>query len=355
MCSWGSEGRHLQTPSKLQNLIQNSRAALFPTQEAAAEAPSQFPVNLTAKPYRALQGQTRVRVPNINTAQNVLAGLQTLPHPTAAKLYTILFDVALGVSQGQGHPVLPSQVVIHQPVEIIAAALGLSRMTVYRHLKTLTQLGLVHARGHVGNWFGLSRKTGTLFAVALRPGLAPVRLRFDDLHHCHRDLQSDTQADAKECRTAWKFLQGLKLVQSRPESQKAAQSALFIWSKNPGQTTPVKNLIVTPGNSDVREVIYSLSELSSTHKTKQAALVDSFARCLARGFLDSVTNLNFWRKLLWDALKRDWEGLNTLSRLSNALIRLMADVQEWEGLKRPGALLVSRLKASGVWEDLKYT
>lgn len=304
--------------------------------------------------------QTYIPVPTVKltvtnpTAQSVLNGLQTPLNPTAVKLYTLLFDAALRVSQHQQHPVTPSQQVIHQPVEVIAVALGLSRVTVYKHLAILGKLGLVAHRGHVGAWFGLSRKTGTLFAVCLRPGAAAARLTYSDLKHAHRDLQADTQSDG--IRTAWRFLQSqAQTLQSQPESQKAAKSALRAWALKPGHTqNPDTELTVNPGDSDVREVIYSLETLSSTHKTKQAALVDSFAHALSRGFLDS-DNLNFWRKLLWDALKRDWEGLNTLSRLENALIRLVADVQEWEGLRKPGALLVSRLKTCGLWDDLRYS
>ncbi len=329
--------------SKLQNLISESRLKLFSTVKTPAlELPTQRAAAL-------LSPTVKVLVTN-PTAQSVLAGLQEPLGPTAAKLYTLLFDVALGASQSQGHPVLPSQQVIHQPVEIVAAALGLSKVTVYKHFKTLTHLGLIHARSHFGNWYGLTRSTGTLLAISLTRGHR-ARLRWDDLKHAHRDLQADTSSP--EPRTAWAFL---KTEQSLPKSQercKAAVEALKVWSRKPGNTkNPVKDMTVNPENSDVRTVIYSLSELSSTHKTKQAALLDSFARALARGFLDSE-NLDFWRKLLWDALRKDFEGVGTLHKLSNALLRLLSDRDEDAPWEKFGAVLVARLKSSGVWDEIR--
>ncbi len=224
----------------------------------------------------------------------------------------------------------------------MAAALGLSKVTVYKHLKTLRQLGLIDSRGHTGSWFGLSRKTGTLFAVSLKPGHR-ARVRFDDLRHKHRDLQADTMGT----RTAWAFL---KTEQSHPKSKEACRTALKAWAVTPGTTSTTRLSDRKPGLADT---VYALETLTSTHKSRRGELIDRYALALARGFLDS-SNLNFWRKLLWDTLKRDGEGLDTIYRLQCALTRLRADVDEWKDLKKPGALLVHRLKQCGLWDTLKY-
>lgn len=274
----------------------------------------------------------------------VLEPKKDLLAPTARKLFTLLFDTALHALEAKGQVLPVNQAVIHQPAEILSEALGVSRPTLYKHLHTLAALGLIAHRAHVGNWFGLARKTGTLFAVSLKPGHT-ARLRYVDLHHKHRDLQADTQ---REGRTAWAFLKNL---QSLRDPEEACKSALKSWAVNPGETKrPVSNPYDCKGS--LRETVYSLEMLSEAHYSERPKLVDSYAQALARGFLDSH-NLNFWRKLLWDALNRDLAH-GTLHQLQNALTRLMADVQEWQGLKAPGALLVARLKACGLWDALRY-
>lgn len=282
------------------------------------------------------------------TAQAVLDGLEASLPRTAKRIFTCLFEVALATLQAKAQALSVSQQVIHQPVEIICAALGISRVTFYTHLATLEQLGLVHHKAHKASWYGLTRSTGTLFAVSLKAG-HKARLRWFDLKHQWRDLQADTQ---REGRTAWSFLKvQQKTLQSLPEQQEACRTALKAWAVNPGTTQkPVTN----DCKEALAETVYSLEMLSTAHYSKRPALVDNFAQALARGFIDGH-NLNFWRKLIWDALRRDAEGLGSLYRLTNALTRLMVDVQEWKGLKAPGALLVHRLKECGLWDELRYS
>jgi DNA-binding transcriptional ArsR family regulator len=277
------------------------------------------------------------------TADSILTALDVSLPSTAMKLYLLLHETALHALSASGHTIAPNQFVIHQPVEVMAVALAVSRVTLYKHLKTLRQLGLIDSRGHTGSWFGLSRKTGTLFAVSLKPGHR-ARVRFDDLRYKHRDLEADTQSGT---RTAWRFLQGL---QSLPKRKERAHNALKHWAVNPGHTDNVVNHDRKPGLADT---VYTLETLLTTHSSKRAEMVDRYAHALSHGFIDS-TNLNFWRKLLWDTLKRDGEGLDTLYQLQCALTRLRADVAEVECLRSGGALLVSRLKACGLWDTLKY-
>lgn len=288
----------------------------------------------------------KVRLPTPQpTPKAVLDAVKTPLSPSTQRVFTLLFDTALAALQARGHSPQVSQVVIHQPVEVMAKALGMSRVTLYAHLGILKALGLIYSKAHTGSWYGLSRKTGTLFAVAFRPHLR-ARLTREDLKHKWRDLEADTM---REGRTAWAFLQTL---QSQRNTETACRTALKSWAVNPGQTQ--LNPVTSDCKGSLRETVYQLEMLSETHYSKRPGLIDSFAKALALGFLDSH-NLNFWRKLLWDALKRENEGLSTLYRLSNALTRLMADVEEWKGLKAPGALLVYRLKECGLWDELRYT
>jgi hypothetical protein len=72
-------------------------------------------------------------------------------------------------------------------------------------------------------------------------------------------------------------------------------------------------------------------------------LIERLAWVFATGFKDA-TNLKFWCWLLWCCFEGEWKGEGSLYKLQNALTRLLMDTQEWDELKRPGALLVARLK-----------
>lgn len=275
------------------------------------------------------------------TANTVLDGVEVQLPRTARAIFTLLFDTAHSTIQAQGQSQSVSQSVLHQPVEVMCRALGVSRVTFYKHLRTLKQLGLVDSRPHIGNWYGLARATGTLFAVSLKPGHS-ARLRWFDLKHQWRNLQADTESGT---RTAWAFL---KTVQSGPAAKDAANTALKAWALKPGTTsTPVMN----DCKAATADYVYSLDLLSDTHPRRRAESVDRYARALAAGYGDH-TNLNFWRWLLWRSIEAEHRGLDALYQLQNALTRLKVDIDEWKGLKAPGALLVHRLKQCGLWDSL---
>ncbi len=278
------------------------------------------------------------------TADQLLTALGASIPSTAVKLYRLLHETTMHALGSLGHTLLPNQFIIHQPVEVMARAVGVSRVTLYKHLKTLRRLGLIDTRAHKGNWYGLTRSTGTLFAVSLKPGHS-ARLRWFDLKHKYRDLQADTESGT---RTAWKFLQGL---QSLPSAKEACGTALKAWAVKPGTTSKPVNNDCKPTAADY---VYALDLLPDTHPRRRAESVDRYAKALAAGYGDQ-TNLNFWRWLLWRSIEADQMGQNTLYQLQNALTRLRADIDEWKGLKSPGALLVHRLKEAGVWDVLRCT
>lgn len=273
--------------------------------------------------------------------QTVLDALEAPLHKTAEKVFRALFEVASQALQSRGQASTVSQYVIHQPVELLALHLGMSRVTFYKHLASLQAQGLVASRGHVSSYGGLARKDGTLFAVSFKPGHR-ARLRYEDLKHKWRDLSADI---ASGTRTAWAFLQGLQ--SKRPKDREVKLEHLVSWAVKPGQID--KKPVKSDCKPSAQEYVYSLDLLADTHPKRRGEEVDRYARALAAGYGDS-SNLNFWRWLLWRALDAEYQGIPALYQLQNALTRLRVDVEEWQGLKRPGALLVERLKQCGLWE-----
>lgn len=284
----------------------------------------------------------RLTLPKI-TPDPLLDALEAPLHKTAEKVFRALFEVASRTLQAKAQAPAVSQYVIHQPVELLALHLGISRVTFYKHLASLQALGLVASRGHTSSYGGLARKDGTLFAVSLKPGHR-ARLRYEDLKHKWRDLGADV---ASGTRTAWAFLQKLN-SHSNKEKQCVELHHLKTWAVNPGQT---ENPLNNDCKGSTQEYVYSLDVLSDTHPTDRAESVDRYAQALAAGYADQ-SNINFWRWLLWRALDAEHRGLPALYQLQNALTRLKADLEEWKGLKKPGGLLVQRLRQCGLWEAL---
>lgn len=285
-------------------------------------------------------------LPSQTNIQAVLDALEAPLHKTAEKVFTALFEVASRALRSRGQTPTVSQYVIHQPVELLALHLGMSRPTFYKHLASLQALGLVASRGHVSSYGGLARKDGTLFAVSFKPEHR-ARLRYEDLKHKWRDLSADI---ASGTRTAWAFLQALQ--SKRPKDQSVQLDHLVNWAVNPGYTD--KKPVKSDCKASTQEYVYSLDLLAEIHPKRRGEEVNRYAHALAAGYGDS-SNLNFWRWLIWRALDAEYRGIPALYQLQNALTRLKADVEEWQGLKRPGALLVERLRACGVWDALRVS
>ncbi|MCA9840419.1 MAG: hypothetical protein KC422_26165, partial [Trueperaceae bacterium] len=72
--------------------------------------------------------------------------------------------------------------------------------------------------------------------------------------------------------------------------------------------------------------------------------------CAAR--LADTGNINFYRWLFWQALRLYWQNEDYFFALYQAFRRIQIDQQEGYALK-PGALFVSRLKQTEIWERLR--
>ncbi len=284
--------------------------------------------------------------------EDVLRPLERQLAPNAAQLHQLLHRLALDSLEARNLPYSVSQVVIHTSGELLAAHLGFSEVTLYKHLKTLNRLGLIHSKGHTSAFYNLARKDGTLIAVSLRAGVQ-ARLRYWDLKAKYRDLTADSQSGT---RTAWSILQAWKqggVKSQSPEHKKLSYTTLCAWTlKNPDQLKPDTLFDSKPPDlGSVREYVYALPELLDVHQKDRGKMIERLGRVFATAFKDT-TNLKFWCWLLWRCFEGDWRGEGSLYKLQNALTRLLTDVQEWGDLKRPGALLVARLKEAGVWDGL---
>ena len=252
------------------------------------------------------------------------------------RLLELLHQVAVSTVTARAYPVVPSQVTIHQPQELIAAALGCHVVTVWRWTNALITAGLLDARPHFTTSQGVTRTDGMLYAVALKPRHV-AHLPHDDLKHSWRDLDGDRAAG----RTAWNELQGSN-SEKAPEAWKAVLTA---WAVTPGLTSTTP-LCSDPCNSPatVQDVSFMLPMLATAHPSKRPGLVGLMASTLAHA-LDDTHSRRWYCRTIWNAWTDELEGRAGLQVLASMLARLDADRSEWADLRRPGALLASRLRA----------
>ncbi len=255
--------------------------------------------------------------------------------PGPRRLLELLHQVAVSTVTARAYPVSPSQVTIHQPQELMARALGCHVVTVWRWAQDLIGAGLIAARAHFTTSKGSTRADGTLYAVTLKAGHR-AHLAHDDLTHSWRDLDGDRAAG----RTAWKALQG-----SETRDRGAWLKALQSWAVAPGSVHDdplLPDHCRPPGT--LQDAAHALPLVATAHPDKRPALVGVIASTIARALSDQHSR-RFWCGAIWNAWTAEVEGRAGLQVLAAQLARLDADVREWPTLKRPAALLVSRLRA----------
>ncbi len=236
----------------------------------------------------------------------------------------------------RAYPVTPSQVTMHQPQELMARALGCSLKSVYNWTGALVAVGLVAARAHFTSSRGSTRIDGTLYAVSLQAGHV-AHLAHDDLAHEYRDLDGDRAAG----RTAWRMFTG-----SDTRDKAEWYSILAAWAVTPASVDN-SPLLPDPVNrpATLQDAAHTLPLVASAHPSKRPGLVGVLASSISHA-LDDQHSRRYWCRVIWNAWKAEIEGRAGLQVLAAQLARLDADRREWPGLRKPGALLASRLKVS---------
>jgi hypothetical protein len=266
---------------------------------------------------------------------------QTFKHNlsrTAKTIYEALYEVALEVGRARAYSPKVGQVSYHIPAEVVALALGIHRATLYRHLPQLVNLGLLDYRAHITTCKGRRVSDGTVWSIAMNPQQAPAKVRYEDLKHEYRDLE----ADIRRGRTAWAAMRQSKTFEKRLVNTEL----LLNWAlPHRASSNPV-----TP---DCRTDLETVLDVPSADKGERGQMVDAAAHAAAT-HLGDKGNLNFYRWLLWQLLRLQ-ELDSSRDRFQTIYLAIRrAGVDQEEGFARKaGALLVSRLKQSGLWEELR--
>lgn len=257
---------------------------------------------------------------------------------TARKLYRVLVTIAIEATRRRGHSPNTTEAIFHLPVELLAEATGISRVTAWRHLPELRALGLVDHRTHKAACRGQTRNSGTVWRVRLTPLRGSrARLSADDLRHKWR---------GREMRGAASFC-ALKHTRELQEQSLKIEIAIQ-WVVNPNtQQNPVTPVCFTPPQTRLE----SLRDVTGAERERRAEAVDLAAQALAAALRDRA-GVNFYRRLLWQLLRRyDATGIDHSYQVYLAAQRAAVDAREGFA-RRAGALFISRLQASGLYAEL---
>jgi hypothetical protein len=267
---------------------------------------------------------------------------------TAKRLYTALVATAVETARGRGYSPTVTHVSLHMPLIILADVCGIHRVTAWRHLPALRQLGLVDYVNHKGTLRGETRNTGTLFEVRLNPTSGTkAKLSYHEKKHKWRDLDKDVRRK----RTAFRMLKARDATISKTSTKELDISRLLEWTLKPDTSqTPLVPYSCKPNNP----VLEALLDVSSGRRGQDTVQrVDTAAQALATALADH-SSVNFYRRLVWRLLKASEKGTDYFPMVYQMAVRARVDVQE-NFSRRGGAVFCSRLKDTAFWDEVMKT
>jgi hypothetical protein len=265
---------------------------------------------------------------------------ETLP-AQAKRVYQALLIPALENARERAY-VNPSRVTFHCPAEIISTSLKISRMTLWRAVQVLKDAGLVDASSHKGNCRGQVRNTGSVWQVRLTPNHGKkCRLSYEELKHSWRPNFND---EIRRGQSSYRAL-----VTYKRTSKELDIDLLRRWSVDSFKNSnPVDNSVCNKPKNAVLEVLLDVSAARPGRDT--VARVDLAAQALATALADQ-RSVNFYRLIVWNALRASQRGVDLFPMLYQVAIRARVDVQEnWS--RKGGAVFTSRLKQTEFWDEL---
>jgi len=256
-------------------------------------------------------------------------------------IYETLKMVALRVAEVRGYSSKVSQVTFHCPAEIVAFALGIHRSTLYRNIPTLRDAGMIDQRGHHTTLNGRTRCDGSLWSVKINcESKKPARISFEDMKHSWRFLASDIE----QGHTAYAKIK--EMQQSNTEKKDEVDLDLILEF-----TLPRKDL-KPPLSMTVAQDLETVLDVAHVGREDRAEMVNMAAESVVTALGDQGS-LNFYRWLLWQLLRlSEYQQKNYFYQVYLMLQRVRADKKE-EFANSAGALFVSRLKSTCIWDELK--
>jgi len=270
----------------------------------------------------------------------VVTGDRTLSKG-ASRVFGVLHGLAVSKGRFEGFPVVPDTVVLHIPAQLVALGCGIGRTTLYRVLPELVDAGLLAFGGQAQKVRDMGLFSGVLWAVKTSAAAIVPRLTRTDWKTEHRDFAADIDAG----RTVKALVEGLEHLQGQ-EKTDSYREALESWpmrSKRP--PAPVDDVGVRQVAGNLLEVSYRLGDLVRVQPDHLQQAVTETATALASAMRD-LPSRAWYAGLVHTALEGEREGRGSLGVLAAQLVRVHHDVQDWQELRNPAALLASRLRSA---------
>jgi hypothetical protein len=262
---------------------------------------------------------------------------------TAKMLYKALVLTAIETARGRGYSPSITHVSLHMPLEVLADVCGIHRVTAWRHLPALRELGLIDYTAHKGTLRGETRNTGTLFEVRLNPTHGTkAKLSYHEKKHKWRDLDKDV----KRKRTAHRQLKDRLQQSDKPTTTGLDISRLLEWSLPPKLT---KAPLATDCCKGRQVTLETLLDVTAAPKPERNKMVSLASQALAQALSDQ-SSVSWYQKLLWQLLRR-FDATGDDCSYKVYLMAQRARTDSLEGFARkPGALFCSRLKQADFYD-----
>ena len=300
--------------------------------------------------------------------QSQLIQLKSFLTPSAYSLYSLLQDVALTIATHRGYKGIESgaltSLTLFCPKEVIAKALNVDPRTIYRAALLLKEKKLIDNRVIKSTLKGEKRNAGTLWKVKLNPiNESTPKFNAEELSHSWRDMD----ADAKQGRYAMEFKEGetpsttLDVNNLEPMSdinrtinKLSSKDKVLAWALPPN-TNEINSLSISDISKN--EVAASLtaildvdaSPFDSFEARQQAVNIAALSLSL---ILSDSHSLNYWRNLLWQMVRCNDLGQGNYFFELYEQARTVEYDAKGEKMKRPAAVLISRLKARSWYEHV---
>ncbi len=293
-----------------------------------------------------------VQVSNALQAATVLS--EKVPKGLAQRVYRALLIPAIENARERGY-VNPSRVTFHCPAEIISTALGISRMSLWRAVQVLRDAGLVDARPQKAKLScrgGAVRNTGSVWQVRLTPNHGSrCKLSYEELRHVWRPGFNDEVRQGRGSHAAVKAAQGRRVTYKSTLQELDLDLLLKHSVDSKKHLAPVDSLVCNKPKNAVLEVLLDVTAAAPGRDTVQR--VDMAALALVSALGDS-RSVNFYRRLVWGALRASQRGTDHFQTIYQMAVRARVDrVDNFS--RRGGALFVSRLKDTAFWDEVMKT
>lgn len=319
-----------------------------PVQQTAQELPqvSEGPIGreqvvpppTTVRPIEPPQPRVLASYPSADEVRGDLAMTKG-----EARLWAAIHRLAVESGKERGYEAVPHQIALHCPAVSLAGVLSYHPDHIARLGRGLERKGLLDCGGHVQKVKGRNMYDGTLWAVLMVPGGQAPRIRPEEWQH---NWRPDFEADVEGKTGAAAEMSGLRLRGADYEEKFQAARA---WAVSLGEAhnknrPPLPSSDI-PSHAGLKAVVEGLSRLWHLHPSKRARAVGLLATQIAAA-LTEPDRRRYWCRVIWEALKGEFEGRGGLQVLGAQLSRMEADLREGAPWRNPGAVLAARLKAA---------